>query len=193
MFWILACDVPPGASSVEVESTPTEVSDFSSAARADLRMKRWRQLSLDLQGALELPADEVCRETGLYDCFDIHTVPMGGLSRDNGLYHPTQGITVTTGLAMERVVLQACWNRLELDREGHPVVFTVDLEGDSDEGLDDQVDDLYHRLLARNPEEAERALLVDFHDEVLDEGGGTAEWALMSCLIVGTTTEALLY
>ena len=69
----------------------------------------------------------------------------------------------------------------------------MDLDGDSDEGAGDQVDELYRRFVARTPEDTERSLLVGFHDTILDEGGGTAEWALMSCLIVATSSEALLY
>lgn len=194
MVLLLACGAPPSSTSTLVTGEPVETPTFSPAARADLKMKRWRQVALDLEGALELASDEVCREAGLYDCFDIHTVPMGGNSRDNGLYDAAEGLSVTTGLAMERVVLQACWNRIELDRGDDPVVFThIDLEGSSDEGLEDQSVELYRRFLARDPEPKELSLLVDFHDEILDEGGGTAEWALMSCLVVGTTTEALLY
>ena len=33
---------------------PADGSAYTAAARADLRVKRWRQLSLDLEGALQL-------------------------------------------------------------------------------------------------------------------------------------------
>ena len=72
--------------------------EIAPAARADLRIKRWRQLQLDLEGALLLPPDEVCKETGLYDCTDLHVVPMGGVSVTNGLYRSVDTLSATTGL-----------------------------------------------------------------------------------------------
>ena len=197
MIWLfLACDGPPVDSSGDVprELPPVESEPFAPAARADLRMKRWRQISLDLQGALELGPDDVCRETDLYDCFDLHAVPMGGLSRDNGIYDASEGVGVTTGLAVERVVLQACWRRVELDRGEDPVVFDIDLDDDrlSTGDRRDQAATLYQRMLGRDPLDAERDLLVDFHDSVVEDGTN-ADWAVLSCFVVGTSSEALFY
>lgn len=45
--------------------------ELVSAARADLRLKRWRRPSLDLEGAVELTPQEVCREAGHCDCTDL--------------------------------------------------------------------------------------------------------------------------
>ena len=85
---LAACSVPDGAGLVpggalpEADtSVPDEVeASFDASVRADLRLKRWRQLSLDLQGALELAADDVCRETDRFDCTTLHVVPLGGVS-----------------------------------------------------------------------------------------------------------------
>ncbi|MCB9765948.1 MAG: hypothetical protein H6739_39605 [Alphaproteobacteria bacterium] len=193
-----ACETPPA------DSDPPEVVDdgpdwtgAEPSVRADLRLKRWRQVSLDLQGALSLTEDQICRETGLYDCADLHAVPLGGVSIANGIFEPVDALSVTTGLAIERMVLQACWNRLALDRAAEaPVVFAeIPLDGDTLEvaQAEAQAATLYRRMLGRDPEPEERDALVGLHAGVVEDGGGNAEWALMSCFALGTSTEALLY
>jgi len=202
---LAACSVPDGAGLVpggalpEADtSVPDEVeASFDASVRADLRLKRWRQLSLDLQGALELAADDVCRETDRFDCTTLHVVPLGGVSSDNGLYSPQAQQSVTTGLAMERVVLQACLRRLELDREAdEPVVFGhIDLDSDAldSEAAEAQTTELWRRLLARDPSPEELADAEALHGAIVESGGDTASWAAMLCLAVGTSTEALTY
>jgi hypothetical protein len=199
---MLACagSTPPTPSDPDlrpVDSDAPEVSEFAPASRASLKMKRWRQLSLDLQGALELTEDQVCREAGLYDCSALHVVPLGGLSRDNGVFEPRQELAVTTTLAVERVTLQACWNRLELDRAADtPAVFHADLLEGSDASQDEleaQATELVRRFWARDPLPEELGLLTGLHAGVLEDGGGDAEWAWLTCFTVATSSEALLY
>jgi len=175
--------------------------ELVAASRADLRLKRWRQLSQDLEGALELRPDQVCREAGLYDCTELHVVPLGGVSVPNGLYRPIDTISATTGLASERMVLQACWNREKLDVAAlaagqAAVVFgQVDLAASalSEEDATAQLTELYRRLLARDPAPEEVTALVGLHASIIADGGTNADWALLSCFSIGTTTEALSY
>lgn len=175
--------------------------EYAAATRADLRLVRWRQLLLNLEGGLALTADQVCREAGLYDCADLHVVPLGGVSVPNGLYRPIDAVAATTSMAMERVVLQACWNRLSLDRElvaagDAAVVFgaldlrTPDATADGREAV---AVELYRRLLARDPLPVETAALEDLYTRVVAQGAGPLDWAALACFAVGTTTEALTY
>ena len=170
---------------------------YAPSVRADLRLKRWRQLSLDLEGALELPEDELCRETGLYDCTTLHVVPLGGISADNGLYAPQEQQSVTTGLAIERLALQACMNRLELDRAAEvPVVFSlIDLDATelADADADAQATELWHRLLARDPSAEELEGARALYGSTIAEGGDNGAWAAMLCFALATSTEALTY
>lgn len=183
----------------EAESDDTPPSDvWTPATRADLRMKRWRQISQDLSGALQLQTDELCREAGNFDCNEIHVVPMGGISVDNGLYSPIDGVSVTTGLAIERVLLSACWTRLErdMDPEQTPLVFTAIplAETSLDEAAADaQATLLWQRLLARDPSAEELAAARALHPGIIEDGGRNAEWALALCVALGTSSEFLLY
>lgn len=210
LLLLLACDAPtPDGDDAAVQDSdaPAEVvyTGAEPSVRADLRMKRWRQISLDLQGALALTEEQICRETGLYDCTDLHVVSMGGVSVDNGIYEPVDELGVTSSLAIERVVLQACYNRLELDRAAQAageeaVVFKhIALDGDNgsqgsnvDEATN-QITELYRRILARDPEPEEVSALIRHAAGVSADGGGAAEWALMSCFALATSSEALLY
>ena len=192
-----------GGDTTDTDTEPAPAEGLAPAARADLRLKRWRQLQLDLEGALRLSSDELCRETGLYDCTDLHVVPLGGVSVPNGLYRPVDTISATTGLAMERLVLQACFNRLQKDQllqadgEAAEVFGAVDLSaGATSAGAEAraaQATILYQRLLARDPLSAELAALEGLADTLSAEGGADADWALMACFAVGTSTEALVY
>lgn len=165
-----------------------------SSARGDLRMKRWRQLALDLEGALELAPDELCAETGRFDCTDLHAVPLGGISAVNGLFEPLDEPGATTGLAIERFVLQSCWHRFEKDQEGPPVVFQgIDPDGTTVDDPSRQVRVLYRRLLARDPVQEELDALAALHGEIIAAGGLNGEWQVLSCFAIATSSEALLY
>lgn len=198
---IAGCGAPPTPPGVEPpdepEPDPTPpVFDQGPpiSARADLRMKRWRQLALDLEGALELASDELCSETGRFDCTDLHAIPLGGVSAENGLFEPLDEPSATTGLAIERFVLQACWHRFQKDQEGPPVVFQgIDPDGTTVEDPARQIRALYRRLLARDPLDEEVGALEDLHAEVVSAGGLNGEWQVLSCFAIATSSEALLY
>jgi hypothetical protein len=206
MRWLLAmamlcgCGVPgdgPGGDDPTVEPDPTPpVFDQGPpiSARGDLRMKRWRQLALDLEGALELSSGDLCNETGNFPCADLHAVPLGGISIDNGLFEPLDQPSATTGLAIERFVLQACWHRFQKDQEGPPVVFQgIDPDGTTVVDPDRQVRSLYRRLLARDPLDEELAAMAGLHAQIIDAGGLNGEWQVLSCFTIATSSEALLY
>ena len=166
------------------------------SVKGDLKMKRWRQVHMDLQGALELPPSAVCNETGIYDCRILHNVPLGGINIENGLFRPVEGLAVATGLAVERFVMQACVERVTRDLEAEtPLIFTLDPDGTTLDRADADplVTDLYRRLLARDPLPEEVDAVYSMHAGIVADGGRTVEWAWMACFAIGTTTEALLY
>jgi len=187
---------PPGEEEPSPPTGPNYDLGEPVSVRGDLKMKRWRQIHLDLQGALELPADDICNETGIYDCRVLHNVPLGGINIENGLFRPVDGLSVSTGLAIERFVMQACANRASEDLLlEEPVVFT--LAPDATEIARDEADalitDLYRRLLARDPLPEELDAVFSLHEGIVADGGRNLEWAWMACFAIGTSTEALLY
>lgn len=197
LLFLLGC--PEGTPSDTEDPTPYVPGyDYGAptSAKSDLKLKRWRQIHLDLQGALALPPGSVCNETGIYDCRTLHAVPLGGISIDNGLFRPIDQPSATTGLALERFVMQACAHRAALDAEAEePLIFPLPPDGTTLQ--DDQgttvVTNLYRRFLARDPLPEEIEALVDMHAGIVADGGRNLEWAWMTCFAVATTTEALLY
>jgi hypothetical protein len=219
---LAGCDDASEPKPVTVDGTPAEPSDglgdddttddedeeeddgpaaYAPSARADLRVKRWRQIVRDLGGALALTEDELCAETGLHDCTTIHVVPLGGISVDNGLYAPVDGLSVTSNQALERFVLQACSNRMELDlallAAGEELAVFGPLaacEGTLDAScVDAQTTELYRRLLARDPIPAEQDVLRTLASDTDALGGDAAAFATTACFMIATTTEFLTY
>lgn len=191
----------PGDDDENTDSDDDGPAAYAPSARADLRVKRWRQIVRDLGGALALTEDQLCAETGLHDCTTIHVVPLGGISVDNGLYAPVDGLSVTSNQALERFVLQACSNRVVLDLEridagDEAEVFgpLAACEGSLDAScVDAQTTELYRRLLARDPVAAEQALLRTLASDTEALGGDAAAFATTACFMVATTTEFLTY
>jgi hypothetical protein len=189
-----------GASGDEPEPVPTEIAPSN---RNDLQWKRHHAVQQDLMQALALDATQVCTELGERSCTEeVHLVPLGGHDPFGlGLYESLDEPLVTTPLALDRVVLSACGTRVDLDEaagQGSAVVFTaLDLAapapaGDTD-GFRLTVRDLYRRLLARDPAEAELEALREL---TVDDAGTPvlgAEFAKMACFAIGTTTEFLLF
>ena len=216
MWWMLACGTPVSDTAPAAgETAPPVVDTFvpgetaapgetgetggeaaiAASTRADLKLKRWRQISLDLQGALELREDQICNEAGLYDCANLNVVTLGGVSSDNGVFEPLEP-GATAGLAIERMVLQACWNRFREDLEGSAEVYryvahdsTVLTEGEGEAWIEA----IYRRMLSRDPLGDEVAVLLDLHDSVVATGGNNGDWEVLTCFAVGTSTEALTY
>jgi len=183
-------------SSDDTATATTEPGEPVPSTRADLRLKRWRQLSLDLEGALSLTSDQICMEAGVYDCVDLNVVPLGGVSVQNGVFEHPNTLQATSNLAIERLALQACYNRLILDLEGEPVIYTdVDLDAAdaSDAEAEAQITNLTRRLLARDPLPEETAALSGLRADVATEGGDNADWAVLVCFSLATSTEALTY
>lgn len=191
-------DTPAVPADTGAAATDGASGAYAPASRADLRLKRWRQLSLDLQGALQLTEDEVCREAGNFECTRLHTAQLGGTSIDHALYQPITWWTVTTGLTLERVVLQACHNRLVKDRdeEAAPVVYQhVDLSSDAatPAEADALSTALWQRVLARDPAGWELEEARALHAQAVSAGGDNGDWAVMLCFSLATSTEHLLY
>jgi hypothetical protein len=173
----------------------------AASVKGDLKLKRWRQISRDLEGALALPPEAICNETGQYPCSTFHAVPLGGTSVENGLFRSVDTVSVTTGLTFERFVLSACWERLRRDLDPEedaeaPVVFghlPADGTKLDPDAAGRQVVDLYRRLLGRDPLPEETDAVVAMHAGIVEDGGTHAEWAVMACFAVGSTTEGLMY
>lgn len=141
---------------------------------------------------LGLTKDQLCTELGTNPCIDkVHLTVLGGNEPFlNGQYERAQTPTVLTAVAVDRVVLSSCGKRVELDRTAGAAAqifkfFPLTAAKPSDDQVKQQATELYHRLLAREPEAAELDAIVKF------AASSTAgdKIALSLCFAIGSSAE----
>ncbi|MFY0580898.1 hypothetical protein ACN28S_47610 [Cystobacter fuscus] len=111
-----ACPAPTPAPSEPDAGTPPSGA-VAPSSRDNLRFKNPEQLTAHFAAALSLPPEQVCNELGLYPCTTyVHSVALGGVEPYGvGLYEPLTSTGVTTPIAIDRVALAACVQRVSLD------------------------------------------------------------------------------
>lgn len=160
----------------------------------DLVWKRYRAFEHGLTTGLALKKD-FCLELGNKACIDeVHLTVLGGNEPYKaGQFDRAQAPTALTAVAVDRVVLAACSQRLELDRKAKDsaVVFRhFPLSGEKPSGtaVEALAKDLYQRILARDPQAAELKVVTDF----AGQGLANDKLALMLCYAIATSSENLL-
>lgn len=178
---------------------PIPEPDYQVSARAKLQWKRVRAVEQDLMSALSLAQNEVCNELDRFSCArNVHTVALGGNEPFyKAMYKPLAEPSVTTSIAIDRMVLAACSFAAERDQAGTAQVFTaLDLDAATiadGADVDLTITNLFKRLHARLPTDAEvsevKALLVD------DDGNAVSalDFAKTSCFAIGTMSEFIFY
>lgn len=175
-----------------------EPAEVAPSTRNDLQWKRAWAVQRDLQNALELSEEELCRELGQFDCVrEVHLVSLGGHDAiESAIYESLPEPLATTPIAVDRLVLSACTHRVDADASGDAKVFTsLKLGGDApsatDPAVEKTIETLYRRLLARDPKPSEvetvSTLVVD------DDGDAVSatDFAKLACYAVGSSTEFL--
>jgi hypothetical protein len=182
---------PPAAAGVDAASQ-----------HPNLQWKRSSALEADLVQALELSADELCNEFGIASCVHgVHLASLGGNEPfKSGLLEASAEPLATTPAVVDRLLLSACGRRTELDRaagRAEAKVFrNLDLTGTAPapdaEATKQTITELYHRLLAREPEAHELAAVASLVNN--DAAAVTAsEFATLACFTIGTSTEFLFF
>ncbi|MEO1337183.1 MAG: hypothetical protein AAFV29_16190 [Myxococcota bacterium] len=173
-----------------------------SSLRPRVQFKGQRRWGADLSQALGLRRHELCRELSRYDCLDdVHRIALGGVEPYAlGIDEPLAVLPVTAAIAVDRVALQACMQRVDRDldpRSDDALIFGALRGGDSPSRRvrEDVSAALYRRLLSRDARAEEVAALADFWTEVEVEGVAEPirEWATMTCFAVASSIESLFY
>lgn len=183
------------------EASGTGGSCEASPVAPTVAWKRTGAVLADLGRAMSLAPDQVCNELGDTACAAVHRVALGENDAfEKALYKPFAEPLGTTPLALERVVLHACGQRVDLDRAGTPVVFThIDLNASSvgDTGADSpfakDAAELGRRLLGRDLSAEEIAVLADL---TVDDSGAkvsASDAAKLTCFTLGTSREFLFF
>src|SRR5262249_17841692 len=108
----------PGAADGGDNASDGGTSDqYPASGKATLRFKRSERLRNDFAQALGLDKDAVCKELGQYSCTDsVHKIALAGVEPYVlGVTEPLPFTTITTPIAVERVALAACTQRVTQD------------------------------------------------------------------------------
>lgn len=175
--------------------------EVAQAAPGPLLWKRGDALVSDLQTMLTLSPEELCTELGSSACAEVHRVPLGQSDPfGTGLPEPVARPLATSMLATERVVLSACSRRVQKDAtnpEGSPFAKLGSLDTPMPLGPSELVatvaESLYHTMLARDPNDAEREALAKLAVDAVGNAVSRGTFAKLSCFAVATTSEFLLY
>ncbi len=163
------------------------------SARANVKPKAPGVFAQDLAGALELPAGDLCLELSSIDCFSAHNIALGGVDPyDSAVFEPLPEPGVSSPIAVDRIALSACGERVARDFGGDAVLFAEIRGGASD--ADDRravVERLYQRLLRRDGEPEEVQAVVDLWDALPEQDSEI--WAQLSCFALATSIENLFY
>lgn len=178
---------------------------FAISSRAQVRFMRVYRIQQNLARALDLSPDSVCLEANGDSCFKLHEIGLGGVAPYSlAVYEPSENTGVSTPIIVDRIILSACRNRIDLDfASSSGALIFGGLELDDNGGLKsaespsskESIRVLYQRLLSRDASDEEIEQLVTFYAEVDAESSKTKarDWALLSCYMVGTSLEWLFY
>lgn len=180
--------------------------EFPASSKANVRFKRAERLGTDMAAALGLDRGTLCRELGQYSCTDfVHTIALGGVEPyELGIREPLDHTTITTPMAVERLALSGCEQRVTRDlADPAGALIFRDLGIDANGAITDPsgpavlgaLDTLYKRALLRPARESEVAHLTQLYRDLegTNEPGPARDWAILACFSVMTTMEALFY
>lgn len=205
MKWFAALVVCALVACNKEEEVPPVDPGPPTSPHARVRFKGPDRIQLELSRILELSPTELCNELGLYDCFAVHQVALGGTDPFGvALYSPTETSTATTPLAIERVVLAGCLERAvrDLSAPASAVIFkdlNVDAQGKlnvESDAVARAIDALYTRSMQRHAKENEVEHLRGLYRGIEaspDAVKPAQEWAALGCFAVLTTLETLFY
>jgi hypothetical protein len=165
--------------------------------RAHVRFKKQQLLENDLASALELTPAELCQEFESLSCInEVHHLALGGVDAyKNSIFHGIEESLPTTPIAMERIVLNACGERVKRDFSGGGVIFTnLPAKVTDTKVLAGSIGTLFERALRRPASADEVKTLQGFYDEVAKTTANATEtWATLACYMVLTSVEAVFY
>jgi len=153
----------------------------------------------DLSTALQIPRESICKELGQYDCYtDAFRIVLGGVEPyGNAIVEPLETASLTTPIALDRVALRVCTERVAEDVK-NPTEAVLFLPGPpSKKWKQTTAVRMYDKLLQRDARKDEINRLLDFYDAVAAEGRPAAEtardWTVLGCFSVASSLESVFY
>ncbi len=167
------------------------------SAKSRVKFRGGERYGNDLALALELTQSELCTELSNLPCTTVHKIALGGVDPYRArIDEPLPQESVTAPIAVERIALSACGERVTRDfaDPDQAVLFAELAHGDvSESALRAVVDRLYDRIMRRGAAEWEIDTLSAWYGEWADSVEAEREWAQLACFVVATNTETLFY
>jgi len=153
----------------------------------------------DLSTALDMPRESICKELGRYDCYnDAFRIVLGGVEPyGNAIVEPLETASLTSPIALDRVALRVCSERVALDVK-NPNKAVLFRTGTTDQKWKQAtVNRLYDKLLQRDASSDEIHRLLGFYDTLASEGRSGAstarDWTVLGCFAVASSLESIFY
>ncbi|NVI97513.1 hypothetical protein HV824_05185 [Myxococcus sp. AM009] len=163
-------------------------------------------MTTDFAAALDLPPAGLCNELGQYPCAAfVHTVTLGGVEPyQSGFYEPLPVTGVTTPIAVERMALAGCTQRVALDvsAPAAAVIFKgvgLDAQGRLEDRAGPPVRAAIHALYQRGLQRDAEAEEVDAWIQLaadIDAAGSTRpgrDWMTAVCFAVLSSAESVFF
>lgn len=159
--------------------------------KALVKFKSAERLQRELGRVLKISPEEVCKELGKFDCFGIHAASLLEADPSAGLFEPLAESTVTSPVAVDRIVLSACV--FATDRAAKRALGDeppIDPDGST---FMQSVSDRYAEAMGRLPREEELAAHRELAVSITKSGGTPREVRILSCYATLTSLEFLFY
>jgi hypothetical protein len=171
-----------------------------------VKFKGVKRLQNDLIRILKVDQDVLCKELGLYSCTDfVHQITLGGIEPYvKTLFSPNPQTSVTAPLALERVLLAACTQRLIQDYQNPQqaiLMRTDEFNGqmqfiDASSATERVLNYLFHEALLRDPNANELSSALSLYEELQAQNEiqmPVVEWTRSMCIATLSSIEFLFY
>ena len=172
-----------------------------------VKFKDGERFVRDLADGLSLPRDQICKELGKYDCNDqAFKIVLGGVEPyDMRILDPLENASLAAPIAVDRVALHACTNRVMQDiaTPASAVLFKAPAgaaaaRAPNKAWMDATTATIYDRVLRRPATNAEKAQMADFYKTVSAGRSDPVaavekDWVTLSCFAVASSLENTFY
>ncbi len=209
----LAAFIALTACATTPEPTPLEFAVDTPAPVASVdprvKFKDGERYLRDLSANLNISREDICKELSRYDCMtDAFRIVLGGVEAPNLLVNePIENAALTSPIAVDRVALHVCTNRVRMDREKPAEAVLLKTGAFGADGrakspdpkwLNATADAIYGSILMRSPSEREIQNLAAYYTQVADGRPASsaevaADWVTLSCFAVASSLEAVFY
>jgi hypothetical protein len=196
-----ACASTLAASSATQGAAPQQATGASSPDPR-VKFKDGERYLSDLSDSLGIARDSICKELGRYDCFEAFRIVLGGMEGPNLLVNqPLEVEALTAPIAYDRVALNVCTSRVAMDAAAPASAVLYKHPGKpgskpKQAWLKTTANEIYGRLLQREPTAEERLRLINFYQDVeasAESKDAARDWTVLGCFSVATSLEALFY